>query len=92
MINYKLLKFNKKLYPYADIDVYDYNLNRYRIVRTSTDELYKDVTDAVLHGNDDLKKKATEVDPTIEIYIPQEVLLTKTEDEVSKYISDHLSD
>ena len=91
MINYKLLKFNKKLYPYTDIDIYDYNLNRHRTVRVSTEELNNDVSEALLNGNSDLKERATKVDPSIEIFIPQEILLTKSEEEVSKYISEHLS-
>lgn len=91
MINYKTLKFNGNIFPYADIDAYDYNLNRNRIVRVSTEELENSITEALFNGNDDLKKRATQVDPSIELFIPKEILLTKSMEEISNYVTEHLS-
>ena len=90
MNNYKTLKFNGNIFPYADIDVYDYNLNRNRIIRVSTTELNEQLTLAVLSDDKKLKHRAAEVDPTIEFFIPSDILLTKTEEEVGKYVSENL--
>ena len=92
MNNYKTLKFGGNVYPYADIDVYDYNLNRNRIVTVSTTELNTQLTHAVFSNDDKLKKRGAEIDGMIEFFIPSDILLTKTEEEIGKYVSENLFD
>lgn len=91
MENYKTIKFNGNLYPYADIEVYDYNLNKTRTIRVSTEDLNNQVSEALLNGDADLKKRAEQVDPSIEVFIPRKILLTKSTEEISNFVSQHLA-
>jgi hypothetical protein len=86
----KKIKFNGNLYPYVDINVYDYNLNRDRVITVASEDLYNDVNKALLNGNKELKKKAEQFDLPVELFVPKDMLLLDDEERIARFVSESL--
>lgn len=90
MADYKLKKFNKNVYPYVNVTVYDYSKNEDVNMNVSTKELETELTNALLSDNTDLIKSAKEFDPTFMCFIEKDKILKWKTEDIIKYVSKQL--